>query len=372
METDASWQPLDPVGRWYGPLKQPIDVKWIAQEIDCHGTPRIVPEKEFPSHRHFRRPDQCIPGSRPFVPLPRGLRLTINGESGATGMSPPGVIGTACECWDPDPANAPRNRSMYSANDGLLPTAMWLLWTDADGHRTDADPLAYGPDDFVLRADALYTATDATRWRVLFAPFGYSGGAPLPADPLHVLAIARRNLPPPTNKSRALAFPTLDWVPCGPDHVWPPVVIPTDQTETGLIQTPQAVGRRSLRWTFRQVLLGSVGLYRFVLRAGALFCSARGEWESDLLHRYRYTLDGAGAFPRVSSRQPASGDRCELRFEYDGRVRYSLLVNGDEILAHDDVNPFGFTRCLHEAEAHLDMAPVWSRSDAQFDFRFLD
>jgi len=205
IETDAFNNPLDPVGGWFGPINPEIAVDWIAYEEDCNGEFKIVPEIEFPSERHYRRDDWLCVGVRPPRPMPRGLRLYLQADN-ATGTPPPGLIGSGVPCWDPNPASAAANLAYYSDSSNTNPICEWRFESNVNSHATSVNPLAYVADDFVLESIGLYTATDGSDWRLLIGPKAYAGESPLVSLPIPALAIARRRLGTPVDKTRSIVL----------------------------------------------------------------------------------------------------------------------------------------------------------------------
>lgn len=222
IETDANYEPLDPVGGWYGPIAPEISVDWIGYETDCNDEFKIVPEIEFPTQRHYRRDDWLCVGVRPTRAMPRGLRVYLRGEN-AGGTEPPGIIGTGIPCWDPDPANADHRVADYSDGPDSIPSCYWRITTNTDVHSTSSDPLDYGDDDYVLASRARYVDGDGAFWQLCDGPTGYDGQNPLETLPFPTLAIARRRLGAPVNKERSVVLETRHPIFCAggiPDIPW--------------------------------------------------------------------------------------------------------------------------------------------------------
>ncbi len=214
--------PLDPVGGWYGPLNNNIECKWIAEETYDPDPPVIVPEIEWPTCRHHRRPDWCHTIVRPPRAMPRGLSTKLVPLDGASGVPPGGVVSEWLDCWHEDPVAAPPNECNYSGNDGNYPYAIYTVRTDADRHNTSADPMAYGPDDYVGELRAYYRIAADEWWGLFSGSPVYSGGAPLEDLPIPCLAIARESLGAPVNKDRSLVLYDPYTTECPGLHFWPP------------------------------------------------------------------------------------------------------------------------------------------------------
>ncbi|MBA7684950.1 hypothetical protein ES703_93363 [subsurface metagenome] len=241
VEFDGAGQPADPVLRWHGPLVDEVFCDWIAFEEQCDETSQVQPEKEFPSERHLRRTGWLCVGVRPPRPMPRGLRSTLVAQPGASGTAPPGVMGVALECYDPDPIDATFDVADYDGNDGALPRTTWHFSTDTFTHTTLADPLEYTDQDFVFNAVVRYRASDGTEWGILQADPSWAGVGVLPNDPVAALAIARRNLPPPVDKTRSIVFRGVDAMPpglCPPPHLVAPTAVVSPPFPPSLVEIP--------------------------------------------------------------------------------------------------------------------------------------
>lgn len=259
IETDEFFQPRDPVAGWYGPINPEIAVDWIANEEDCNGEFKIVPEIEFPTQRHYRRDDWLCVGVRPPRAMPRGLRLYLQPDN-ASGNEPPGLINSGVLCYHPDPANAPADVADYTGTSPDVPACSWRFSSDVDAHATAADPLAYDDDDFVLESIALYTASDGTGWRLLVGPTNYQGQAPLAAVPIPALGIARRRLGTPVDKTRSIVLSDPIKSQCGTGAYLPPADIQTVLGRNEIIEL--VPGDNSLEFTVLE-LEGNCGLWIF-------------------------------------------------------------------------------------------------------------
>jgi len=206
VETDAAGNPLDPVGGFHGPIVTTIDCDWIGREENEEDVEVSVPEVEWPSCRHHRRPDWCITGVRPPRPMPRGLRITIESDESATGVAPLGVIDTELECWAGDVLGTDRNVCAYTVNNGVSPTTEWTIATDVAKHTTIHNPSAYVDRDFILRADASYRTSDGKHWRLLSVPDGYEGSRTVRSQAIPALSIARTAIHPLGTKDRSIVL----------------------------------------------------------------------------------------------------------------------------------------------------------------------
>jgi hypothetical protein len=253
----------------------------------------------------------------------------------------------------------------------MLPRTTWELRTQRARHTTLQLPNLYTADDFILRADARYRASDGTHWRLFSTNPDWVGTYPPPSDSPWCLAIAQQDFAPPTTKARSVVF----WDPyeplCAPGHVWPPQIWESDVEDFPLAVAFPSRGTMVLEWEITGVSLipGDALLMRV----------SRDNWEEArcrLIFRavppigwlLRFEVNGSTG--DWTYEDPVAGDvvRCEIdRNVVPNRVRW--YVNDIEQVDTSSRSAI-WTPCRNLYTSAIAAAGGGhSRSDALIDWR---